>query len=496
MVDDDEIKASLAAEHPYGQWLAAGPGGPERPAAPVHAHPPARQRGHPSAAVRLHGRGAPGHLIAPMAKTGIEPNGSMGSDAAIAVLSDRSAAALRLLHPAVRPGHQPAPRRHPRGAGHLAGGHRRPRGQPARSHARLVPPDRAAPAGDRPRRPGQAHVRQRARRDAGLQGLRGRRALPGGQAGEAGRPTPEGGQALAEAIDGSAPRSSRAIAGGANLIVLSDRNSTVDLAPIPSLLLTAAVHHHLVREKTRTRVGLVVESGDAREVHHMALLDRVRGGRRQPLPGPRDPRRHDRRRPARGGLAPPGPPQLHQGGLQGRAQDHVQDGHLDGGLLHRGPGLRGGGPRPRGGGRVLHRDTQPHRRGRSGRPGRRGGHPAPPGPSGPADQLAHRELEVGGEYQWRREGEHHLFNPKTVFKLQHATRAKRYEVFKEYTQAVDDQSEQLATLRGLLRLRPAGAARSPSTRSSRSRRSWPASPPGPCPTAPSRPRPTRPWPSP
>ena len=70
-------------------------------------------------------------------------------------------------------------------------------------------------------------------------------------------------------------------------------------------------------------------------------------------------------------------------------------------------------------------------------------------------ERAHRELEVGGEYQWRREGEFHLFNPKTVFKLQHATRSKRYEIFKEYTALVDDQAEKLGTLRGLLRLKPA-----------------------------------------
>ena len=68
-------------------------------------------------------------------------------------------------------------------------------------------------------------------------------------------------------------------------------------------------------------------------------------------------------------------------------------------------------------------------------------------------ERAHRELEVGGEYQWRREGEVHLFNPKTVFKLQHATRAKRYDIFKEYTALVDDQAAKLATLRGLFRLR-------------------------------------------
>jgi glutamate synthase (NADPH/NADH) large chain len=65
------------------------------------------------------------------------------------------------------------------------------------------------------------------------------------------------------------------------------------------------------------------------------------------------------------------------------------------------------------------------------------------------DQRMHRKLELGGEYQWRREGEHHLFNPETVYRLQHATRAGRYDVFKEYTKSVDDQSRVLSTLRGL-----------------------------------------------
>ena len=69
-------------------------------------------------------------------------------------------------------------------------------------------------------------------------------------------------------------------------------------------------------------------------------------------------------------------------------------------------------------------------------------------PSRP-DQRMHRKLELGGEYQWRREGEHHLFNPETVYRLQHATRAGRYDVFKQYTKAVDDQSRVLSTLRGL-----------------------------------------------
>ena len=72
------------------------------------------------------------------------------------------------------------------------------------------------------------------------------------------------------------------------------------------------------------------------------------------------------------------------------------------------------------------------------------------------EELAHRDLWAGGEYQWRREGEHHLFNPETVFKLQHATRTKRYDIFKEYTTRVDDQARKLATLRGLFRLKDGG----------------------------------------
>ncbi len=87
-------------------------------------------------------------------------------------------------------------------------------------------------------------------------------------------------------------------------------------------------------------------------------------------------------------------------------------------------------------------------------------------------ERAHRELEVGGEYQWRREGEIHLFNPKTVFKLQHATRSKRYDIFKEYTKLVDDQSDAAVDAAGAAAVARRGRARRcRSTRSSRCRRS-------------------------
>ncbi|MDX6320858.1 MAG: glutamate synthase large chain, partial [Propionibacteriaceae bacterium] len=81
-----------------------------------------------------------------------------------------------------------------------------------------------------------------------------------------------GAEALARKLDELCAEVSAAIEDGARTIILSDRHSNAELAPIPSLLLTAAIHHHLVREKTRTQVGLVVEAGDVREVHHVALL--------------------------------------------------------------------------------------------------------------------------------------------------------------------------------------------------------------------------------
>src|SRR5213596_33296 len=79
----------------------------------------------------------------------------------------------------------------------------------------------------------------------------------------------------------------------------------------------------------------------------------------------------------------------------------------------------------------------------------------------PARPVVEPDLDWGGEYQWRRDGEFHLFNPDTVFKLQHATQSGQYAIFKEYTQLVDGQSHHLATLRGLLELKPADAAMPP-----------------------------------
>ena len=289
-----------------------------------------------------------------------------------------------------------------------------------------------------------------------------------------------GGLALERALTAICAEVSAAIDEGARVIVLSDRNSDAVEAPIPSLLLTAAVHHHLVRTKQRTQAGLVVECGDAREVHHMALLIGYGAGAINPYLafesiedliaqglhglGELDPAKAVRnyiKACGKGVLkvmskmgvstvaSYTGAQIFEAVGLGSELVDRYFTGTISrlGGI-----GL----------GEIAAEVAARHAT----------AHPTRP------EERAHRKLELGGEYQWRREGEHHLFNPTTVFKLQHATRAKRFDIFREYSRAVDDQSKRLATLRGLFELRVGRSARRyRSTTWSRKRRSCVASRP-------------------
>jgi glutamate synthase (NADPH/NADH) large chain len=280
-----------------------------------------------------------------------------------------------------------------------------------------------------------------------------------------------GGAALRERLAEICAEVSGAIASGARIIVLSDRG-TADgeegwnrsLAPIPSLLLTGAVHHHLIRERTRTQAGLVVECGDAREAHHIALLtgfgaaavnpylaletvqDMVRRGELENLSASK----------AAANLIKA----LGKGLLKIMSKMGVSTvASYTGAQIFEAIGL----------GEQVVQTCFTGTTSRLGGVGfdvlaaevaRRHAH-AFPARGLPA---AHRRLDTGGEYQWRREGEPHLFSPETVFKLQHATRTRRYEIFKEYTRLVNDQSAALMTLRGLLRVRGVdgpGSARAP-----------------------------------
>jgi glutamate synthase (NADPH) large chain len=246
---------------------------------------------------------------------------------------------------------------------------------------------------------------------------------------------------------------SNAIANGARVIVLSDRDGDAEDCPIPSLLLTAAVHHHLIREKTRTKVGLVVEAGDVREVHHVALLigygaaavnpylvmetaeDLVNQGVITGI-APEKAVRNVIKALGKGVLKV-----MSKMGIStiasytgaqvfeaiGLAQDVVDEFFV-------GTTSRLGGVSLD----VIAEETI-----------MRHHFAYPVGGEIPGA----KRLAVGGEYQWRRDGEPHLFNPETVFALQHSTRNKRYDIFKRYTDKVNDQSKNLMTLRGLFKFK-------------------------------------------
>ncbi|HVT41754.1 MAG TPA: glutamate synthase large subunit, partial [Acidimicrobiales bacterium] len=453
LVEDEEIKTELAAEHPYGEWLAEDQVRlQDLPArtmlTPQHGRVVSQQRmfGYTNEELRI--------IVAPMARTGAEPIGSMGSDTSIAVLSDRSRLLYdyftQLFAQVTNPPLDAIREELVTSLAATIGPEANLLDARAGSCRQILLP---LPVIDRDDLAKLMYVNEHGE-TPGFKAFAIDGLFEVTEAGDAGAPTAAGGEALRRAIEEVRRRVSEAIADGANLIVLSDRNATADWAPIPSLLLTAAIHHHLVREKTRTKVGLVIETGDAREVHHMALLigygaaavnpylaldsidDMISEGQLEGV-SPRQARRNYIKASCKGVLKVMSKMGISTVASYTGAQVFEAIG-LDHALIDEyftGTSSRIGGV----GLSVLAAEVAARHR---------GAHETRP------TERAHRELEVGGEYQWRREGEFHLFNPKTVFKLQHATRSKRYEIFKEYTAAVDGQSERLGTLRGLLRLKP------------------------------------------
>jgi glutamate synthase (NADPH/NADH) large chain len=262
-------------------------------------------------------------------------------------------------------------------------------------------------------------------------------------------PVAGGGEALRERIEEIRHEVSEAIADGARIIVLSDRDGDSEDAPIPSLLLTSAIHHHLIREKSRTQVGLIVESGEVREVHHVALLIGFGAAAVNPylaMESAEDLVRQG----VITGITPEKAvanliKSLGKGVLKVMSKMGISTiASYTGAQVFEAIGLSRpvvdeyfSGLTSRLGGvslDVIAEETI-----------RRHHIAYPPGGEIPGS----KKLPIGGEYQWRREGEPHLFDPETVFRLQHATRAKRYDIFKQYTQHIDQQAQRLMTLRGL-----------------------------------------------
>jgi len=439
IVDDEEVKDQLAAEHPYAEWLAenlvAIEDLPDAPELPLPSPETIRQRqqvfGYTEEDLKL--------IIGPMARQGEEPIGSMGTDAAIAVLSDRP----RLLYDyfaqlfaqvtnppldAIREKLVTSMESTIGPEGNLL--------KPVPESCRQI--TITYPIIDNDQLAKLRHIAVRGFTSKTLPMLFDPR---------------EQGAGLDRAMQKLCADAEAAVRGGTTLLILSDRGVSAGDAPIPSLLATSGVHHHLVRHGLRTRCGLIIESGDAREVHHVALLMGYGAGAVNPYVA-----------------FETVDDMIRQGALEGRS--HVQGVNnlvkaLNYGILKvmskmgisclssycgaqifEAIGLdrtfvdtyftstssRIGGI---GIDVVAEEVRQRHARAFS-----------VPLPGEP-------ELESGGEYQWRRDGEYHLFNPDTVYKLQHATRSGQYEIYRQYAALVDGQSRRLGTLRGLFEFRKA-----------------------------------------
>ncbi|MBI4358423.1 MAG: glutamate synthase large subunit [Candidatus Omnitrophica bacterium] len=259
------------------------------------------------------------------------------------------------------------------------------------------------------------------------------------------------GRALETALEKLYELASRAIKDGANILVLSDRGINQQHAAIPALLAVSGLHHHLIREGTRTKVGLVLESGEPREVHHFALLigygcgainpylafetldDMIRQGILKEIDHKTAVKNYAK------AIAKGVVKTMSKMGIS-----TIQS--YRGAQIFEAIGLNQEvinkyftWTASRVGGIGIETIAEEIKR--------RHQH------AFPDRSVNGRTLDPGGQYQWRSDGEYHLFNPETVHRLQLAVRTGNYSVFKQYSKAVDEQSEHYCTLRGLLGLK-------------------------------------------
>ncbi len=442
IIGDEEIKSTLAAEQPYGQWLHDNlvhldDLAPKEFLTPQHSSVVTHQRlfGYTTEDLKI--------LLTPMAKTGGEALGSMGTDTPIAVLSDRPRLLFdyfsQLFAQVTNPPLDAIREELVTSLGNRLG--------PERNLLEPTPESAAQIAIPYPILSNDELAKLLYINESGEQPGWSSYVIDGLY------PVADGGEGMRRAIESIRVKVNEAVNLGAGIIIISDRHSSATQAPIPSLLLTSAVHHHLIREKTRTKVGLVVECGDAREVHHMALLIGYGAAAVNPYLAfdtiTNEIRNNDmvgvnERKAVRNYIKAAGKGVLKVMSKMGISTVASYTGAQVFEAIGLGTELVDEyftGTISRLGGIGLDELAQEvaarHRLAWPDRP----------------SELAHRELAVGGEYQWRREGEYHLFNPETVFRLQHATRTKQYKIFKEYTGLVDSQASKLATLRGLFQLK-------------------------------------------
>jgi glutamate synthase domain-containing protein 1 len=445
IIDDEELKREYSTRRPYRQWLDANRLTQDRlPEATPTFGPDATTRrtrqhmfGYSLEDLRL--------LISPMIAGAREADGSMGNDAPLACLSDRPSLMFayfkQVFAQVTNPAIDSVREDFVMSLQSTVGAERNPL-EETPEHARLLRLEQPVLRDDeleRIRHIDRAHFRART-----LQMVW--------------KANGDLGTSLASALTKLRREAAEAVREGVNILVLSDREAGPGTLPIPSLLATSAVHHHLIREGIRMGCGIVVESGEVREVGHFALLIAYGAAAVNPYlafetidelveDGGFVPAALDRATAYSNYIKAVGKGLLKIFAKMGISTLHSYRGAqiIEAVGISRpvveeyfpGTASRIGGVDLT----TIAREAQMrHER------------------AFPAEVAIEAELDVGGQYQWRRDGERHLFNPETVHRLQHAVRSNDYARYKRFAALVNDQSREQYTIRGLLRF---GSDRTP-----------------------------------
>ena len=434
ILHDEDVKRPLFRRRPYARWL-------EEQEIHLDELPDVEPDPRPEPATLFERQRAFGYtvedlrlLLTPMARGGKEPDGSMGTDTPLAVLSERPQLLFnyfkqhfaQVTNPPIDPLREELVM-----SLKMSLGPEQNLFDETPRHCRRVLLDHPILTG-----PELEKVRHLGREPFSATTL------------SALFPAAGGGEGLRRALESLCERAERAVRGGSPVLVLSDRGVSHNQAPIPSLLATAAVHHHLVRRGIRTATTLVVETAEAREVHHFALLVGYGATAVSPYLAFETIEKLARD----GMLGGVGPEEAQENYIKA-----VQKGLLKilskmgistllsycGAQIFEAVGLSrevidryftGTASRIGGVGleeiarEVLMRHEAAFR----------------------AGELGPEELDVGGEYQQRQQGQYHQWNPETIVPLQRAVRTRSFETFKEFTRHFDERSARFATLRGLL----------------------------------------------
>jgi glutamate synthase (ferredoxin) len=433
IIADEELKKKYASAHPYKKWL-------DEHHVLLEQLPDSSEKTEPSRRKILQQQQAFGYtfedlrfIVGPMAKDGQQPLGSMGTDTPLAVLSEKPQLLYnyfkQLFAQVTNPPIDPI-REEIVTATHTMVG----------SRGGLLNPGPQSCALIRLEQPILTNEELDKLRFINRPGFKAETLPILFQAGS-------GAKGLESALKKLFADADKAVRGGANILILSDRGISPELAPIPALLATAGLHHHLIRAGTRGRTGLVLESGEPREVHHFALLigygcsainaylayetidDLIRDGM---LPG------LDHKTAIK---------KFIKAAIKGVVKTMAKMGistiqSYRGAQIFEAVGLNSEvvekyftwtPTRIQGIGLdvIAEEALARHRR------------------AFPPVQISH-DLDAGGQYQWRDGGEQHLFNPQTIHKLQNACRTGSEKIYREYADLINDRAKTLCTLRGLL----------------------------------------------